>query len=960
MPSDNSFNIQIPGYRLIRILGTGGMGTVYEAVRQNDGERFAVKVCHPHLATLKEFHKRFQREASLALKFQHPGAAAIYDNGVTENGVPYIIMELVEGRKLSDMLPVHADSGRIAEAGKSPAASAPPAEQPAPLPIEQAMSIARRIAETLGEAHKTGLFHRDIKPDNIIIQADGNVKILDFGLVKDEASLSTVLTQTGRGLGTPAYMSPEQCQGDKKIDGRTDLYSLGVVLYEMATGEQPFKGPTTAAYTRQHIEDIPERAFKRNPRVPENLSLVIDRLLAKKPEDRYQSAEELINDLERINAGKPPLKIYRFKKPRRISPVLIVAGIALAFVILGAGGWFAYGRYQMAKTLTELELALTNAERYAGAGDYIGAVNELQHIKLKNPDHPELMDEVNKMIAQYNSGAAEQKRRQDEETKKREEEAQLAEEKRKQEEAVRLAKIEEEKHQAEIEREKREEERLAQEAEEKKRRFESALAEAKSAEERNDLRAQVAALEAALLYQSDPLTQSRANRLRPHLDQYNSLIKEGRAALGSPMTFEKAVESFEQAKKIWNTTEATDLLAQAKQSIANRKHRLAVIDFAISGDVNMRDAGVSVAGLLQADAMLASRFEIIERRQLQKMLEEIKLQMSDLVGDNEKAAEFGRIKGVPYILTGQVIKLGKLSVTAYILEVQSGRQIAQAKVSADDAHSLEAKLPDLSRILCMTPEELKEYEAQQPGQVFIEDLGGGVNLEMGWIPAGSFEMGSPDSEAGRYKQEGPVHTVSLDGFWMGKYEVTQEQYEAVMGTNPSKFKGAKNPVENVSWGDAMAFCKKLSLKTGKNFTLPSEAQWEYACRAGTRTPFYFGNTISTNQANYHGNYTYGNGSKGVYRVKTIEVGSFAPNAFGLYDMHGNVWEWCLDWYDEKFYGKAATREQNPVNNNQGDYRVLRGGSWVSIPGICRSAYRGRCYPTSRSDGGGFRVVSFPP
>ncbi|OQB20282.1 MAG: Serine/threonine-protein kinase pkn1 [candidate division BRC1 bacterium ADurb.Bin183] len=419
------------------------------------------------------------------------------------------------------------------------------------------------------------------------------------------------------------------------------------------------------------------------------------------------------------------------------------------------------------------------------------------------------------------------------------------------------------------------------------------------------------------------------------------------------MTFEKAVESFEQAKKIWNTTEATDLLAQAKQSIANRKHRLAVIDFAISGDVNMRDAGVSVAGLLQADAMLASRFEIIERRQLQKMLEEIKLQMSDLVGDNEKAAEFGRIKGVPYILTGQVIKLGKLSVTAYILEVQSGRQIAQAKVSADDAHSLEAKLPDLSRILCMTPEELKEYEAQQPGQVFIEDLGGGVNLEMGWIPAGSFEMGSPDSEAGRYKQEGPVHTVSLDGFWMGKYEVTQEQYEAVMGTNPSKFKGAKNPVENVSWGDAMAFCKKLSLKTGKNFTLPSEAQWEYACRAGSKGRFCFGDSDS------------GLGDYAWYIVnsgpQTHPVGQKKPNKWGLYDMHGNVWEWCLDRFASRFYEKQTARERNPVNNNQGDYLVLRGGAWPSKPRNCRSA--GRFWgvlPDNRDDKSGFRVVSFSP
>ena len=266
--------------------------------------------------------------------------------------------------------------------------------------------------------------------------------------------------------------------------------------------------------------------------------------------------------------------------------------------------------------------------------------------------------------------------------------------------------------------------------------------------------------------------------------------------------------------------------------------------------------------------------------------------------------------------------------------------------------------------------------ATQPAKELTLDLGNKVTMKLVLIPAGKFLMGSPDveqKEAAKsaaavgvkeedarklFANESPQHEVTISpgapGFYMGVYEVTQGQYEQVMGKNPSNFKGPQNPVDTVSWDDAVEFCKKLSAKTGKTVQLPTEAQWEYACRAGAKTPFNTGETISTDQANYNGNYTYGNGAKGEYRQKTTPVGSFKPNAFGLYDMHGNVWQWCADWYDEKYYGNSP--KADPTGPADGQFRVLRGGSWISYPRSCRSAYRHYYYPVNRDYYLGFRVV----
>ncbi|WP_339460710.1 bifunctional serine/threonine-protein kinase/formylglycine-generating enzyme family protein [Nodularia spumigena] len=241
-------------------------------------------------------------------------------------------------------------------------------------------------------------------------------------------------------------------------------------------------------------------------------------------------------------------------------------------------------------------------------------------------------------------------------------------------------------------------------------------------------------------------------------------------------------------------------------------------------------------------------------------------------------------------------------------------------------------------------------------EYFEENLGNGVSLEMVQIPGGTFTMGSPPEEAARDDDEGPQRQVRVPGFFMGKYAVTQAQYQAIMGTNPANFKGEKRPVETVSWDEAVEFCEKLSQKTGKTYRLPSEAEWEYACRAGTTTPFYFGETITTDLVNYDGNFPYASAPKGEYREQTTNVGNFPPNSFGLYDMHGNIWEWCQDIYNSSYQG--APIDGTPwLNGSDNNTKLLRGGGWISNAWTCRSADRAWYARADRYGLVGFRVVA---
>ncbi|MDJ0900874.1 MAG: formylglycine-generating enzyme family protein [Xenococcus sp. MO_188.B8] len=262
---------------------------------------------------------------------------------------------------------------------------------------------------------------------------------------------------------------------------------------------------------------------------------------------------------------------------------------------------------------------------------------------------------------------------------------------------------------------------------------------------------------------------------------------------------------------------------------------------------------------------------------------------------------------------------------------------------------------------------------------YLEDLGNGIALDMILIPGGSFMMGASEDELESSDRERPQHKVSVPTFFMGRYPVTQEQWRAVVALpqvnrelqpDPSQFKGDMRPVEQVNWYQAVEFCARLtrlasrarlSQHTGREYRLPSEAQWEYACRAGTTTPFHFGETITTDLANYNGKNTYGEGSKGEYRKETTTVDTFKiANNFGLCNMHGLVWEWCLDYWHEN-YQNAPSDGSAWVSGGDSDLRVIRGGSWNFSPDFCRSAARDLDNPkVAYLNDIGFRVVCMVP
>ena len=246
---------------------------------------------------------------------------------------------------------------------------------------------------------------------------------------------------------------------------------------------------------------------------------------------------------------------------------------------------------------------------------------------------------------------------------------------------------------------------------------------------------------------------------------------------------------------------------------------------------------------------------------------------------------------------------------------------------------------------------------------------------MVWVAAGTFTMGSPVTEPTRASNEGPQTQVTLSrGFCIGKREVTQAEYLALIGSNPSSFTGDLNrPVEQVSWGNATNYCGKLTarelaaarLPVGYKYRLPTEAEWEYACRAGTTTPFHYGDGLHSGMADFNGRLEYppcgGNSyycfnAGGTYLGHTTAVGTYAPNAWGLYDMHGDVWEWCQDWYSAALPGGSVTDPQGP---GSGSDRVARGGGWANVANACRSAFRDTRFPTDRWTDLGFRIVLAP-
>ncbi len=262
-------------YQVVRKIGAGGMANVYLAEDQELGRRVAIKILNDRHAGDDQFIERFRREAKNAAALSHPNIVSIYDRGEAE-GTYYIAMEFLDGRSLKELI-----------------------VQRGPAPITVAVEYARQILSALGFAHRHGIVHRDIKPHNVLVDAEGRVKVTDFGIARAGASQ---MTEAGSIVGTAQYLSPEQARGTS-VDQRSDVYSLGIVLYELLTGTLPFNGDTPVEIAMKHLSTVPEAPSARRPEIPRDLDLIVTRALAKDPDDRYQSAEEMDADLERFLRG---------------------------------------------------------------------------------------------------------------------------------------------------------------------------------------------------------------------------------------------------------------------------------------------------------------------------------------------------------------------------------------------------------------------------------------------------------------------------------------------------------------------------------------------------------------------------------------------------------------------------------------------------------------------------------
>jgi formylglycine-generating enzyme required for sulfatase activity len=362
-----------------------------------------------------------------------------------------------------------------------------------------------------------------------------------------------------------------------------------------------------------------------------------------------------------------------------------------------------------------------------------------------------------------------------------------------------------------------------------------------------------------------------------------------------------------------------------------------------------------------------NRVSLVDRGVVEQVIREHRFQSGDW-SNQQKTAELGSALNADWIVRGELEKFGNnILVTVQFYDIQTFRFMGGADLRLANADAAYDNMDPLVDKLVETISATGRAPAARPAS---PGRPGAVPEGFVRIEGGTFTMGSDSTEPNRSANE-TQRRVTISPFHMGKHQVTQAEYEEIMGANPSNFKGFNLPVENVSWLDAIDYCNRRSIKEGltpaytisgtnatwnrqaNGYRLPTEAEWEYACRAGTTTPFNTGFNITTNQANYDGNYPYNNNAKGTYRQRTTPVGSFAPNAWGLYDMHGNVWEWCWDWFGE--YGVAS--QTDPTGPAGGSNRVLRGGSWYLNGQGLRSAARNCNAPTTRyAHDGGFRLV----
>jgi formylglycine-generating enzyme required for sulfatase activity len=892
-PDRNAFDFLAPAakhdeigrlgpYRVLKVLGAGGMGVVFRAEDLHLERTVALKAMLPSMASTPGAKERFFREARAAAALKHPHVVTIFQVG-EDRGAPFLAMEFLDGESLDDRL-----------------------KRETRLPAPEILRIGREIARGLAAAHEKGLIHRDIKPANLWLEAspgqsgESHVKILDFGLARAMGD-TTHLTQSGAIIGTPAFMAPEQASG-KPVDSRCDLFSLGCVLYCMCTGERPFKGNNTISILSALALEDPVPPVSLNTEVPTELSDLVMHLLAKKPDDRPESAKVVAETLQEIEGqtaettARPGSKTRKVKaslerKQLKAAPTLLAdrpeKKRSVLLWLLG-GGLLGLGVLAAAIILlwqtpygTVRIESVDPSHAIPSPQDGKVIVDAPPAEKKTSPPPKEFTNSLGMKFVWIPPGNF----------------------------------------------------MMGSPKEEKKRE------KRWDGQKGPDETLHKVTLSKGFYMGVYTVTQ----------EQWQEIMGSNPAKFKGEKNLPVEMVSWDDCQEFIKKLREKDkkpyrLPFEAEWEYACRAGTTTPFHFGetISTDQANYNGdytyGTGKKGAFRqkttpVGTFAANTFGLFDMHG--NVLQWCQDWLSDYP-QNDVVDPQGPEKGDVRVLRGgswvEVPEVCRSAFRGWHGSGHRGDQIGFRLCFCLEEDSTPALKKDPP----------KKEEAAFPPKTFTNSIG----MKFVWIPPGNFIMGSPKEESGRqpFGFDETQHKVTLTkGFYMGVYTVTQEQWQEVMANNPSSSRGEKNlPVEMVSWDDCQEFIKKLREKDKMPYRLPFEAEWEYACRAGTTTPFYFGETISPEQANY-------GDSKG----KTTPVGSFPANAFGLHDMHGNVWQWCQDWAGDYPHRDVV----DPQGPEKGNDRVFRGGSFVvqDSASFVRSAHRNKNMPTLRAPTIGVRL-----
>ena len=880
-------------YDLLKKLGQGGMGTVYKARHTRLKRVVALKVLPKNRLEDEVAVARFEREMEAVGRLDHPNIVRAMDAREVDR-IRFLVMEYVDGLDLSEVV-----------------------DRCGPLSIADASETIRQAALGLECSRENGLVHRDVKPSNLMLTTDGQVKVLDLGLaqIQEAEALGEEVTGVGQVMGTPDYISPEQALESHTVDIRTDVYSLGCTLYCLLVGHPPFTGPdydTPMKKVTGHIRDTVPPIGVLKPDVPKPIARLLERMLEKDPKQRVASPSEVVGVLAPFCKGSKLIGLLR--QARSLDEQDEPGKSRIETGELQASAMIDTSRDDLGPGEEERDSSaaapLDPYHRWLGIPPAAQPANHYRLLGLAVfEDDPEVIrDAAARQMAHVRTY------------------------------------------------------HLGQHLELSQKIL-------------NEL----GAAKACLLNPRKKAAYDAGLRT----DQHPEPMDERKPAEPPPVSAEFLVSVEKQAPRIrierprfnrprfngkkppalvWIAAGAAALFVflSVVLYVTTGKGSIKIVLNDPEADVEVRINGdvIEIAGLEdpirlrpgQHELLVTSdNFETYTKSFKVKRGGNPVLEVTLVPLKSAGVAASSRRWGLDDPLVEEWGPLKSAGVAASSRPRVDIAESGQTPVPASIGPKTSGSEPPLAVAPFDTGGAKQHQQAWADYQGLPVEQTNSIGMKFVLIPSGEFMMGSPEDDPDKEPNETPQHRVRITRpFYLGVHEVTQAQYEKVMGENPARFEGPALPVIMVSWNDATAFCAKLSKTDARfDYRLPTEAEWEYACRAGTTTRYSCGDELDPQYAWFGG--AGGNGDE-----KTHPVGQKRPNGWGLYDMHGNVWEWCQDWWDAGYYANLPS--DDPAGPPRGSFRVLRGGGWVGLPGYCRSASRGRSAPGNRYDFLGFRVA----